>query len=45
MDASERTAAALERIADALERMAPAPGGVPDWTQANAWMWATELDR
>ena len=44
MDNSDRTAAALERIADALERMSPAPGGVPDWTQANAWMWATEPD-
>lgn len=45
MDASDRMLAALERIADALERMAPAPGTVPDWTEADAWMWATEPDR
>ena len=45
MDISERTAAALERIAGALERMAPAPGSVPDWTQASAWMWETSPDR
>jgi predicted AAA+ superfamily ATPase len=44
MDTSERTAAALERIADALERMAPAPGLVPDWATADAWMWSTEPD-
>lgn len=43
--ADERTASALERIAAALERMAPAPGEVPDWGVANAWMWATEPDR
>ena len=45
MDASDRTLAALERIAEALERIAPAPGAAPDWTEANAWMWATEPDR
>ena len=45
MESSERTASALERIADALERMSPAPASVPDWTQASAWMWATEPDR
>ncbi|MEL7154660.1 MAG: AAA family ATPase, partial [Pseudomonadota bacterium] len=41
----DRTTTALERIADALERMAPAPGAVPDWSIANAWMWGTEPDR
>ncbi|MEM1298794.1 MAG: ATP-binding protein [Pseudomonadota bacterium] len=45
MDISERTATALERIASALERMSPAPGAVPDWTGADAWMWATEPDQ
>ncbi|MEM0987608.1 MAG: ATP-binding protein [Pseudomonadota bacterium] len=36
---------ALERIAAALERIAPAPSPAPDWSEANAWMWATEPDR
>ena len=40
----ERVVAALERIAGALERMAPAPTGAPDWSQANAWMWAADPD-
>ncbi|MFK7943853.1 MAG: ATP-binding protein [Paracoccaceae bacterium] len=35
----------LRRIADALERISPAAGKIPDWTLANAWMWATEPDR
>ena len=41
----DRTTSALERIASALERIAPAPGDVPDWSIANAWMWGTEPDR
>ncbi len=41
----DRTAAALERIAAALERMSPTPSAAPDWSIANAWMWATDPDR
>ena len=44
MEMCDRTATALERIASALERIAPAPGAIPDWSEANAWMWATEPD-
>ncbi|MEM1159846.1 MAG: ATP-binding protein [Pseudomonadota bacterium] len=40
----DRSAAALERIADALERIAPGPARLPDWSDANAWMWGTEPD-
>ena len=44
-DLDDRVVTALERIACALERIAPAPGAVPDWTGADAWMWGTEPDR
>ncbi|MEM9138530.1 MAG: ATP-binding protein [Pseudomonadota bacterium] len=41
----ERTAAALERIASALERISPPPVPQPDWSTAEAWMWAADPDR
>ena len=40
-----RKAEALERIADALERMNPAPTSVPDFTDAEAYVWHTAPDR
>jgi len=35
----------LTRIAEALERMAPAASPMPDWTQAEAFVWHTGPDR
>lgn len=35
----------LERIASALERLAPAPMPIPDFTAAQAFVWATNPDR
>jgi len=35
----------LTRIAEALERMAPAASPMPDWSQADAFVWHTEPDR
>jgi predicted AAA+ superfamily ATPase len=40
-----REAEALERIAAALERMNPPPAVLPDFSQASAYLWATEPDR
>jgi len=40
-----REAAALERIADALERISPPAGRLPDFAQADAYLWATAPDR
>ncbi|MEM0923022.1 MAG: ATP-binding protein [Pseudomonadota bacterium] len=42
---AERQAAALERIAAALDRISPPPGGLPDFTGAEAFLWSTEPDR
>ncbi|MCB2135461.1 MAG: DUF815 domain-containing protein, partial [Rhodobacteraceae bacterium] len=39
------TEAQLARIADALERMAPAPGGAPDFSAADAFVWHVAPDR
>jgi predicted AAA+ superfamily ATPase len=41
----DRLAGALERIADALERMSPAPAPAPDFSAADAWLWAVDPDR
>lgn len=35
----------LVRIAEALERMSPAPLALPDWSDADAFVWRTEPDR
>ncbi len=40
-----RDAEALERIAAALERISPPGAVLPDFTAADAYMWAAELDR
>ena len=42
---ADRLAVALERIADALERMSPAPAPAPDFSAADAWLWAVDPDR
>ncbi len=42
---AERLAEALGRIADALERMSPPPAPVPDFSAADAWLWAVDPDR
>ena len=39
------TAAALDRIAAALERLAPPPVPVPDFTDAQAYVWQPDPDR
>ena len=36
---------ALRRIADALERISPPPTALPDFTQADAYLWAADPDR
>ncbi|MEM7505456.1 MAG: ATP-binding protein [Pseudomonadota bacterium] len=36
---------ALERIADAIERISPPPSPLPAFTEAEAYLWATEPDR
>ncbi len=36
---------ALRRIAEALERIAPAPGAVPDFDGAEAFVWHVDPDR
>jgi uncharacterized protein len=43
--AEDRLAAALERVAAALERMSPPPAPVPDFSAADAWLWAVDPDR
>lgn len=35
----------LTRIAEALERMSPAAAPMPDWAEADAFVWHTEPDR
>ncbi len=40
-----REAEALERIAGALERIIPPAAVLPDFAQADAYLWATEPDR
>ena len=40
-----RDAEALERIAAALERMSPPPASLPDFSKAEAYLWAAEPDR
>ncbi|MEL6476808.1 MAG: ATP-binding protein [Pseudomonadota bacterium] len=40
-----RAAAALERIAAAAERLSPPPCPLPDFTGAEAYIWATDPDR
>ncbi len=40
-----READALERIADALERISPPAAELPDFSRADAYLWATEPDR
>ncbi len=42
---SERLAGAAERIAAALERISPPPAPVPDFSVAEAWLWAVDPDR
>ena len=43
--ADDSLAASLERIAAALERISPAPAPVPDFSAADAWLWAADPDR
>ena len=51
MDSSEhltsnsRLADALERIAAAAERLSPPPSPVPEFSEAEAYLWATEPDK
>ncbi len=40
-----REAEALERLAAALERVSPPGAELPDFTAADAYLWATEPDR
>ena len=40
-----REALALERIADALERISPPPAAPPDFSSAEAWVWALDPDQ
>ena len=40
-----REAEALERLAAALERVSPPGAQLPDFTAADAYLWATEPDR
>ena len=42
---SDQLAAAFERIAAALERISPPPPPVPDFSAAEAWLWAVDPDR
>jgi uncharacterized protein len=41
----DRLARSLERIAAALERISPPPAPVPDFSAADAWLWAVDPDR
>ncbi|MFQ5565819.1 MAG: ATP-binding protein [Paracoccaceae bacterium] len=40
-----REAEAQERIAAALERLSPPGAALPDFSDADAWLWAAEPDR
>ena len=40
-----REAEALERLAAALERISPPGAELPDFTAADAYLWAAEPDR
>jgi hypothetical protein len=40
-----REAEALERLAAALERLSPPGAELPDFSAADAWLWAAEPDR
>ena len=41
---ADSSATTLERIAEALERLCPPPAPLPDFAEAEAWMWQTAPD-